>query len=74
MLQYAHYGNFINECSALAFLRFLIPMAVFVLTTNECFIQFNLTIKLFLVVLLKGFTYAVCHKPSCFLCNVNVLR
>ena len=49
-------------------------MAVFVLTTNECFIKLNLTIKLFLVALFECFTYAVRHKPSCFLCNVNVLR
>ncbi len=73
-LQYAHYGNFINECSTLALLRFLIPMAVFVLATNESFIKFNLTVKLFLVVLFEGFTYAVRHKPSRFLSSTNIIR
>ena len=69
-----YYGNFINECSALTFLRFLVPMPIFILATNESLIKFNLTVKLFLVVLLEGFTYAVRHKPSGFLSNVNILR
>ena len=37
-LKHTHYRNFINECSALAFLCFLICVTILILTTNESFI------------------------------------